>query len=116
MNKKTIDRLVTTSYQNDLLDQRKVNKIASLISRPDLKKYLNGLKFAEKKKNLIIASPVITADLKKFEKLFPHKKVILKKDPSLILGIQITDNDVVYNFTLKDSLDKIQNYLEQNYD
>lgn len=116
MNSKKIDKLVLASYKNNNLDQKKVNKIASLISRSDLKKYINGLKSAEKKKSLIISSPINNQDLKKFEKLFPHKKIIFKKDPSLMLGIRIVDNDIVYEFTLKNSLDKIVSYIEQNYD
>lgn len=116
MNSKKINRLVAASYKNSYLDQKKINKIASLISRSDLKKYINGLKLAEKKRNLIISSPTNNQDLGKFEKLFPHKKIVFKKDPSLMLGMQIVDNDVVYEFTLRNSLDKMLNYIEKNYD
>jgi len=116
MNSKKIDEIVSASYKNSILDQKKVNRIASLISRSDLKKYINGLKLVEKKKNLIISSPTDNQDLRKFEKLFPQKRIILKKDPSLVLGVQVVDNDIVYEFTLKNSLDKIISYLEQNYD
>ncbi len=116
MNSKKISDLVRVSYKKDNLDQKKVNKIASLISKADLKKYINGLKLEEKKKSLIVSSPINNQDLKKFEKLFPHKKIIFKKDPSLMLGVRVVDNDIVYEFTLKNSLDKIVNYIEQNYD
>lgn len=116
MNSKKIDKLVAASYKNDCLDQKKVSKIASLISKSDLKKYINGLKLIEKKKNLIISSPIDNRNLKEFEDLFPHKKIIFKKDPSLMLGVSVIDNDIVYEFTLKNSLDKIISYIEQNYD
>ena len=116
MNKKIIDKLVLTSYSGDFLDEKKVNKIASLISKSDLKKYIQGLKLAEKKKSLIVSSPSNNQDLKKFENLFPHKKIVLVKDPSLMLGVKVVDNDIVYEFTLKNSLDKIISYIEQNYD
>lgn len=116
MNKKIINKLVAESYSKDVLDQKKVNKIASLISKVDLKKYINGLKLSEKKKSLIVSSPDNNQDLSKFEKLFPNKKIIFKKDSSQILGIKVVDNDLVYEFTLKNSLDNILNYLEQNYD
>mgnify|MGYP001600491390 CR=1 FL=1 len=116
MNSKKIDKLVLISYKNNFLDQKKVNRIAALISKPDLKKYINGLRLMEKKKELIISAPLNNQDLKKFEKLFPNKKIIFKKDPSLMLGVEIVDNDMVYEFTLKNSLDKILNYIEQNYD
>jgi hypothetical protein len=116
MNSKKINKLISASYKDNYLDEKKVNKIASLISKADLKKYINGLKLTERKKSVIVSSPINNQDLKIFEKLFPHKKIVLKKDSSLMLGVQIVDNDIVYEFTLKNSLDKIVNYIEQNYD
>jgi len=116
MNKQKIDKLIAASYKDSSLDQKKVNKIVSLISRSDLKKYINGLKLKELKQNLIISAPTNNQDLIKFKELFPHKKIVFKKDPSLMLGIRVVDNDIVYEFTLKNSLDKIINYIEQNYD
>ena len=116
MNSKKIDKLVLISYKNDSLDQKKVNKISALLSKSDLKKYINGLKLTEKKKSLIISSPINDMDLRRFEKLFPNKKILFKKDPSLMLGVRIVDNDIVYEFTLRNSLDKILNHIEQNYD
>lgn len=116
MNSKIIDKLVLESYSNNFLNQRKVNRIAGLISKSDLKKYINALKLTEKKKTLIISSPINNNDYKKFEKIFPNKKIIFKKDPSLMLGVKIVDNDTIYEFTLKNYLDKITSYIEQNYD
>lgn len=116
MNSKNIDKLVIYSYTNDFLDQEKVNKMATLLSKSDLKKYINGLKLREKKKSLVISSPINNQNLKKFEKLFPNKKIIFKIDPTLMLGMKIVDNDIVYEFTLKHYLDKILSYIEQNYD
>lgn len=115
MKSKKIDELVGASYKH--LDKQKVNAIASLITTSDLKKYIKKLKSAEKENTLTISSPnsIVKQDLKKIIKLFPHKKIILERDPSLMLGMRITDNDIVYDFTLKNSLDKILSYLEQNY-
>ncbi len=116
MNSKKINKLIAVSYRDGNLNQKKVNKIATLISKQDLKKYINGLKLTEKKRSLIISSPVNNLDLRKFEKLFSHKKIILKTDSSLMLGIKVVDNDTVYEFTLKNSLDEILNHIEQDYD
>lgn len=116
MNSKKIDKLVLASYSNNLLDRKTVNKISTLLSKSDLKKYINQLKLSEKKKNLIVSSPINNPDLKKIEKLFPNKKILFKKDPSLMLGVRIVDNDIVYELTLKNSLDKIISHIEQNYD
>jgi hypothetical protein len=116
MNSKKISKLVLASYDNSNLNQKRVSKIASLISKTDLKKYINGLKLEEKKKNLIISSPIDNFDTKMFKKLFPHKKIIFKKNSSLMLGIKVEDNDIIYDFTLKNSFEKILRYIEQNYD
>lgn len=116
MNSKKINGLITDSYRDGFLNQEKVNKIACLINRSDLKKYINGLKLKEKKKNLIISSPNNNQYLKKFAELFPNKKIIFKKNSSLMLGVKVVDNDIVYEFTLKNSLNKILDYVEQNYD
>jgi len=116
MDKKKVDKLVAISYKDNYLNKKIVNKITSVISRADLKKYINGLRLSEKKRSLIVSSPIIDFDLNKFRKLFPHKKIVFKKDPSLILGTQIVDNDIVYEFALKNFIDKILNHIEQNYD
>lgn len=116
MNSKMMDKLIAASYKDSHLDQKKVNKVSTLISRSDLKKYINGLKLMESKKNLIISSPTENQDLKKIQKYFLHKKIIFQKDPSLMLGVRIVDNDLIYDFTLKNSLDRILSYIEQNYD
>ena len=116
MNSKKMNKLIAASYKDNFLDQKKVSKIVSLISNTDLKKYINGLKLEEKKKNLIVSSPIDNQSKGMFEKLFPHKKIILKKDPSLMLGVKVEDNDIIYDFTLKSSFEKILNHIEQNYD
>lgn len=116
MSSKKINNLIKDSYKDGILDKNKVNEIACLISRSDLKKYINGLKLKEKKKNLIISSPNLNQELKKFAELFPNKKIILKKDSSLMLGVKVVDNDLIYEFTLKNTLNKILDYVEQNYD
>ena len=84
-----MNKLINASYKADYLDQKTVNKIVSLISKPDLKKYINGLKLVEKKKNLIISSPIDDQNLKKFEKLFPHKKSSLKRIPYLCWALAL---------------------------
>lgn len=116
MNSKKINELVGASYRR--LDKKRVDIIASNVSTIDLKKYINKLKKAEKENTLTISSSstLDKKDLKKILELLPHKKVILEKDPSLMLGLRIAHDDMIYDFTLKDSLNNILGYVEQNYD
>lgn len=116
MNKKKITQLALASYKGKNLDEEKVNTISSFLSRRDLKKYINALINLDNNKKLIVSSPTENFDAKSFEKLFPNKRVVFKKDPSLLLGVQIIDNDIEYEFSLKNSLNKIISYIEKNYD
>lgn len=116
MNKKKITQLALASYKGENLDEKKVNTVSSYLSRSDLKKYINALNNLENNKKLIVSSPTENYAIKTFEKLFPDKRIVFKKDPTLLLGIQIVDNDIVYEFSLRNSLDKILTYIEKNYD
>ena len=104
------------SYRNNCLDEKKVKEIAALLSKQDLKRYINGLKLEKMRRTVFISGPNDVSDRKKFEKLFPNKKIVFNKDTSLMLGIRIVDNDIVHEFTLRNTLDKILNHVEQNYD
>jgi len=114
MDKKKIEKLIKISYKN--IDKKKVEEIGSLLNKADLKKYIERLKSAESENNLIISSPIDNQYEKRFQKLFPNRKIVFIQDPSLILGVKIIDNDKIYDFTLKNSFEKIINYIEQNYD
>ena len=70
MKKKIIDNLVAQSYIKNDLDKKKVNKIAVLLSKSDLKRYINGLKLLDKKKNLIISAPIDNQGVNRFQKLY----------------------------------------------
>lgn len=116
MNKKKFVQLALSSYKGKYLDEKKVNSISSILSRSDLKKYINALSNLENNKKLIVSVPSDSFGVKAFEKLFPNKRIVLKIDPSLLLGVSIIDNDTEYEFSLKNSLDKILSYIEKDYD
>jgi hypothetical protein len=116
MNQKKIKKLTLISFKNNSLDKKIVNKIAAQLSKKDLKKYINELKLHEKKNNILVSSPQYIQKSNNFKKLFPNKKIIFEKDPNLMLGIKIVDNDTIYEFTLKSTIDKIIRHMQNNYD
>lgn len=116
MSGKKLKTIVATSYKNDILDSIKVYAIADSLTRAELKQYINGLKNHENKKNVIVTTPFKTSNGIVFEKLFPNKKIVYKIDPSLMLGLKIRDNDNVYEFNLKNTLDDIIFYIAETYD
>jgi len=119
MTKKQIQLLVAESYTKETLDEKKVNRIAKVLNRKDLKTYIRGLKLSEKKRVVTVALPsasVYNNTKKIFLDLFPGKTVSFQEDKLLMLGGKIQSNDMVYDFSLKNRLENFINDLEQNYD
>lgn len=116
MTKKQIQQLAQISYADKQLDEKKVNAIVSKLKRKDLKRYIDALKATEQKRQVIIAIPkkFEAADKIKLEEYFPDKEISYTIDPSLLLGIKIINNDLVYemslNKTLEDLIDHVSEY------
>lgn len=105
MTKKEIAQLVEASYTKDVLDEKKVARIASLLSRNDLKQYIRGVKIAERAKTICLVLP----DRNLYNKSLlagTKKQVAVVEDRSLLVGAKIIDNDMIYDMSLKNSLDE----------
>lgn len=108
MTKKQIKELVNASYIKDKLDAKKVEKIAALLSRADLKEYIRALKLAEKSHTVSLVLPdtkLYNNNRKFWESTFKNKRIVVEEDPSLLLGIKVINNDMVYDMTLKNNLE-----------
>lgn len=117
MDKKKILTYVSKSYVKNHLDYSRVKAIASILRRSDLKKYIQGLKNAESKKNVIIVLPFKNnSQISIFQKIFPNRNIVYRTDPSLIAGVRIIDNDQIFEFDLKDTLGNIIANIKENYD
>lgn len=121
MTRKQIKKLVTESYSKNNLNSLRVKRIADRLTREDLKKYLRALKEADKQKRVTIVMPEIQIKDKKgienkFKNAFKDKKISFVTDPSLILGLKIINNDLIYELSLDDTFDKINDYLLNQYD
>lgn len=115
MNKKTLKQLVLSSYTKGKLDPKLVSSIADKLNRNMVKLYIKGLKNQEKQTSVFIDMPFPPkeSDRKTFKKLFPRKKIIYTVDPSLLLGIKITDNDMVHQANVKNTLYTILETMEE---
>lgn len=118
MTAKEIKALVKASYTNDALDEKKVEKIAKLLNRTDLKSYIRALRLEEKKHKVYIALPsksVYNKTRKDLENLYKGKEIIFEEDPSLLLGIRVLDNDMLYELSLEDRINKLAQETGENY-
>lgn len=117
MTKKLLKQLINYSYKNNALIPKNVNSITGLLKRKDLKLYIRAIKIQEKKLSVFIDMPINNGDIKdKFNRIFPNKKISYRKDPTLMLGARITSDDMLYELNLKNTLDKILEFIEEDYD
>jgi len=108
MTKKQIKQLASASYTKEILDSKKVEKIAALLSRADVKEYIRALKLAEKSHTVSLVLPdakLYNSNRKFWENAFKNKRVIVEEDPSLLLGVKVINNDMIYDMTLKNNLE-----------
>ena len=118
MTKRDIRQLVVASYTRNRLDEKKVEKIANLLSKNDLKAYIRGLKLEEQKHKIYLALPTKTVynkAKKEFEKVFEGKEIVFTEDPSLLWGLRVLDNDMLYEVSLAEKINQVAQSVEENY-
>lgn len=118
MKSKIIKELVLASYTNGNLDTEKVEKIAHMLNRALLKMYIRTLKNHESFMSVSVDSAFELDDVTKDELigLFPDKNITYNTDPSLISGIKITKDDILYEMSIRGTLDEIMEKIKQDYD
>jgi len=119
MTIKQIKKLALQSFIDKNLDAKKIKKITLLLSRKQLKTYIKFIKKLEREKTVSVFTPMDKVDQRitsKVKSMFPNKKIKYIQEPGLIAGIRVVDNDIVYEFNIKDSLDSLISHVRQSYD
>jgi predicted PilT family ATPase len=117
MNRQTLKQMVIGSYSEGELDARKVNKIADLLTKNELRLYIRSLKNWEKENKITIeVANKEGLDLDGLEELFPNKKLVIAIDQALLLGMRLQSNDDIFEMSLKNTLEKITEHIEEQYD
>ena len=116
MTKQQIKRLVKASYNNDLLDEKLVNKISNMLKRNELKQYIRTLKQSIKQNTLYIEVPFNKEliDINKMKEIFDKKNINVKVNPELLVGIRIADNDDIIAINMYDQLNSIMAGIIKN--
>lgn len=118
MRKNDIKKLVLASYKNNDLNEEKVEQIANLLGKKELKEFIKELKHFEKKHTVVISLPYMPSkpDQKKITDLFIDKKILYLIDKALMVGVKVIDNDLISEYNLKNTLEDIADHVKQNYD
>lgn len=115
MHKKNLQRLVQVSFNQNTLDQKKVERIAQFLTRKEIKKYIRALKkhIQESTVTVTLAESPSKLIEKQIQSIFLNKKIVFKKDPTLLLGARIVDNDMIFDMTLKNNLEELIKYVSE---
>jgi F0F1-type ATP synthase delta subunit len=116
MTTKQIKNLAIASYTNNSLDIKKINRISKFLNRTQLKRYIQFLKNLEKSKTVIVTMSQLNVKNgleNELKKIFPGKKLRFLEDKSLIVGLKLTDNDIIYDFNLKNTLGNLVSYINK---
>ena len=119
MTTRDIKKLAEQSFTNENLDTKKIKRIIGLLGKKQLKVYIKFLKKLENERLVWVFTPMDKVEDKitgKIKSMFPNKRIEYVKDPNLIVGLRVVDNDMVYEFNLKDSLDNLITHLKRSYD
>ncbi len=117
MQRNILKKLVIESYVDGELNAQRVNEIADFLDRNDLKLYIKALKNWEKEQSIIVDMPLeINEFQEEIKALFPDKKIVMRIDPSLLLGLRLQANDDLYEISLNNTLNKITRHIEEQYD
>jgi F0F1-type ATP synthase delta subunit len=108
-----IAQLVAQSYTNGQLDHEKAEKIASALSRQQLKEYIRLIKIHESKHFVFVYTAQDLNELQKKDitSYFPKKIITFRVDPDIISGIKIIDYDNVYELSLRQIFNDIREHL-----
>lgn len=119
MTKRVLQQLVLASYHKNTLQADIAEKISNLLSKKDLKAYIRALKLMEQKHKISVATPdtkLYNTAKKSLEEIFPNKEITLTEDDSLLLGMQVVANDMIYDMSLKQELHSIVDEVIEQYE
>jgi F0F1-type ATP synthase delta subunit len=110
-----IKKLAKLSYKNDKLDSKTVLEVANLLKKADLRLYIKYLRLIERSKTVTVILPKkVSSKIElKFKKMYKDKIVNFVYDPDLIVGFKILDNDFVYEYNLKDTINSLGDIVLQ---
>jgi len=110
-----LQNLVDLSYAGDSLDEKTVLAVADRLKRGNLKRYVKELRKRENKNRVVVTLPFQPDenDKKRFGDIFAGKRILFNIDESLLMGVQIINNDIIYNLNLKDSLERVVSHASE---
>lgn len=111
MTKNQIKIIAEKSFTRKDLDIKKVKIFTARMKRKELREYLRMVKLIDYRNKVTVVVPSLEKfkrnDFYEISKRFSDKKIVYRQDPQLLVGVKIIDNDQIFDFNLKNSLEEI---------
>ena len=111
MTLKQIKLIAQKSFIKNELDYKKVKIFTSKMKRKELREYIREIKSLDSKMKVRIVVPNLKTfekkDISSLLKKYQDKKILYEEDQSLLVGLKVIDNDLIYDFNLKNSLEEL---------
>lgn len=109
--------LAKLSFTDNSLNQQKADIIVAKLKRKDARAYIRALRLHESymSVNVLLPYPADQTLGKKLQIHFPDKKIVYTIDKSVLAGMRIIENDILYDYSLEAKVDRlIKNMYETN--
>lgn len=111
MTVKQVKLLASKSFKKNELDPKRTKLFSAKMKRKDLRNYIREIKTLDQKNKITIVIPNLKnfkkTDISAFLKNYKNKKIIYEEDPNLLVGVKVIDNDLIYDFNLKNTLENL---------
>lgn len=97
------------------VDKKTAEAVLERLNKQDLKRLLFYLKkeLAQRKVYVSSVDTLDTETLKTLQGIFQEKEVVSVIDPDLFAGVRIQDNDMIFDFSIKDKIKRTIHSLTQ---
>lgn len=118
MKQKNIKTLAEASFTDNEIDEKRVNMIAAKLKRKDLRTYIKALRLVQQQHTVTVEMPTAVDESAQqdLQLRFPDKKIIYSINKDILAGMRIIDNDLLYDFSLQNKIDKAVKHLYETND
>lgn len=118
MKQAVIKKLAQESFIDDSLNEKRVNLIVARLKRKDLRSYIKTLKLIQQRQtvNVEVSSAVDEMVGQDLQLRFPDKKIVYTINKDILAGMKITDNDILYDFSIENKIDRLVKHLYETND
>lgn len=108
-------KVVQASFVEGALNETNVSRIMKSLTYSELKNYTTLLKRELAKLSVVVVSAIPLSNEQQAETtaLYPGKSVSFEIDPTLLGGMRVIENDMIYENNVANTLQSLESHITQ---